>query len=964
MKRFVLIILIGFLVIPVFGQDKKTTGPVILPMMKDGTLSAFVRFGRPKITQGLVMRNPEKSKFKLETFKGFEGVVPAPESEDHSLYFQVSSDQIITATGTFYVTIQYYDQGQGSVDLEYMVHDGQKAQGLRTSRFYLGNSCAWQQHSFTLDKTVLYQLAPEKSDFRIHCPDVALRHVAISRTPLSSNEQLLSPSYQQPQITTPHEMETAVFPQKSEEKDFWKDSSLLEEKSRLYTTWGVSRIVETISLIEKKGYFDFTEYRKHHEILNRIRFSWIPRFKIGDVQYISTDELKKLQKAIGTERESEGSVISLWEKKLPDLYKRAFSEMSGFQLNAPPMVILSFAGDWGPLMLSSEKAGNSGWPDMWGGDPAALRIFQIYLQNRYGKIAALNQYWKTNFNGWKDILPSLTQNSAPLRKMDTVLWYQTALIQLANEVMASAKQSFPRSQLVIELTDDQINGSTDLNLFSQLAARYGASILLLSSDKNPTVALGWQLLADNCRRNHVPFGLRIQGGKEDLLGSFYALSSEGGTMLFFNEDTLAQEQAWPVYKECMQTFRISQPRKNIAVIYPRTSILENSDIEFKRILASYRERFAFDLIDERDLAQVNPQTYPLVICPWGHTWDLKSFPEFTRIARNGAALMVSTDAPWQTLDGNGMEINEQLFAVRMERKGNSLVMVPRNEQTTPYSPNESSKTKIPPSRRMIDLGATGDDMFLQGEWSPAQNKNTAKQLGFSFPSFRWVNEKGSINVPMKPNTRYQMDIQGYLPKGKQFSVFVNQKPFDRIQGKGEFVWHKQLPMATNSRNPELDIQFRGNTWKTGEILGTTQTVKVGMAVSKVAIYPIGEKPPIEDQKQVKESSPDFNRGDLRRSWLREIGKGMTLLAMPEYVSQMVFEELIDSVIEQPDILTPRFRISEPPDGEPNNTYVSPLFGGAVYMNFTRNPVVVQRRGVSPRQFIIPPGILHYVPNAN
>ena len=732
MKKTLLILLFGFLVIPAFGQNNKTSSPVVLPMMKDGSMAVYVHFGRPKITQGLVMRNPAKSGYKMEMFKGFDGVLPAPDSEDHSLYFQVASDQIVTQTGTFYVTIQYYDEGQGSVDLEYMAHDGQKTQGVRTSRFYLGNSKAWQEHSFTLDGTVLYQLLPEKADFRIHCPDVALRQVAVSRIPISQNQQLLGPSFQQPQIALPQGVDVAVFPIKTEEKDFWKEASLFQEKTRLYGAWGVSKIIETITLIDKKGYLDFSEYRKHHEILSRNRLSWIPRFKIGDVQSLPVDDVKKLQKAKGTERDSEGSVISLWDKKLPELYNHAFMEMAAAQLNNPPQVILSFAGDWGPLMLSSERSGNPGWPDMWGGDPLALRNFENYLQNRYGKTAVLNQYWKSSFNGFRDIRPVLPPSTSPIRRMDTILWYQLALDQLAGEIMASAKKAFPQSQLVIEITDDQVNGATDLNYFSQLAERVGASILLIASDKNPTSTLGWQLLSDACRRNRVPFGLRVQGGKENLLEAFYALASDGGKLLFFSEDTLAQEQAWPVYKQCLQDFRSISPRRNIAVIYPRTSVMEYSDLEFKRIVASLRERFAFDLIDERDVAMVSPQTYPLVISPWGHAWDIKTLQEFFRIARNGSALMVSTDAPWQTIDGKGMEINEQLFAVRMERQGNSFVMIPRNDQKTPY---EADKLKTPPNRRLMNLGTSKNDMYLQGEWSAPQTGTTAKQLGMNLPFF-------------------------------------------------------------------------------------------------------------------------------------------------------------------------------------------------------------------------------------
>jgi len=249
MKKLLCLIVLGVLASPSLGQQThQPTSRTVLPMLKDNSPAAYVRFGRPKITHGMAMRNPEGSTYQSDVLLGSGVVIPGNDSADQSLYFQVATDQIVLATGTFYVAVQFFDKGQGAIDLEYMQYDGEEQTGTATSRFYLGNSGTWQRHTFVMNNTILNNTFPGGTDFRIRCPGVGLRQVAISRVAFGDTQKTISPVFKQPALAIPTGLQTAVFPDLSTATSLWQDGALLDEKTKLYQAWGTTHIVDTVQL--------------------------------------------------------------------------------------------------------------------------------------------------------------------------------------------------------------------------------------------------------------------------------------------------------------------------------------------------------------------------------------------------------------------------------------------------------------------------------------------------------------------------------------------------------------------------------------------------------------------------------------------------------------------------------------------------------------------------------------------
>lgn len=253
MNKLIFLLTLFLASLPAGAQGNPSGKPTILPMMKDGGIAAYVRFQRPKITQGLILNNPEANSVDSKVVKGFEGAFPSSSSSDNMLYFQTATDLIVTQTGTFYVTIQYFDEGQGAIDLEHITAGQDGSMAIRSTRFFMGNSGSWQQHTFTLENALLNHSLPGGNDFRIRCPGVPLRQIAISRIPFSDPQQVISPVFKQPLVTPPSGMDVAIHPSEGERSRLWTEPQFLQEKSQLYHAWGTSQVIDTVAIQDKDG---------------------------------------------------------------------------------------------------------------------------------------------------------------------------------------------------------------------------------------------------------------------------------------------------------------------------------------------------------------------------------------------------------------------------------------------------------------------------------------------------------------------------------------------------------------------------------------------------------------------------------------------------------------------------------------------------------------------------------------
>lgn len=911
------------------AQGQPVSSSRTLPMLKDGAPLAYVVFSRPKQTRGLAMINPAGITYETEVAQGRLGVKPANDSAEKCLYFQTAVDQITLATGTFFVSVNYMDRGQGAIEIEYVYLDDNNQKQLRKDRMFLGGSNDWQIHTFTLAGAVLDQSLADQADFRLCCPGVLIHAVGISRFPIANPDFNVSPVYRQPTVRVPPGYSVGVIPEGISDEE-WRQPALFNKRSTLYQSWGVQYLVDTIdgdSIAITRGSLDFSVYAQRAELLQRYNIAWVPRFRIGDLGSIPAGFQHDVQKAVGAERPTGGPMISMWEPRLAALYGEQFRELNRSLLSRPvPQIVLSFAGDWGPFLFSADSNGRAGWPDFWAGDSLAIADFRNFLQSRYGNPGRIRSIWNEEVRSLNEVFPSIASGYSNRRMLDTFEWYRTSLLKQIRAVIEQARRYFTQSEIVIEIADDFRFGATDIRTIAALASELSASVVLVSKESAPTMSSNWLLLAGTCNLYRVKFGLRVveTNSQSGMISPIYSLASEGGTLLYVNENLFAVENAWEEYVKSISQLRNTQPNPQVAVVYPYTSATIFTSQQFDRIVYELRDYFGFDIIDERDLSRLNSQAYPLVIVPWGRIWSDEALRQFDRIARDGSALLVHSDGPWQNVDG-AMDINERLFAVKLEQRNGEWVLTPKRDQEI-YSGRDPYEQV---THKTLKLGESGDDAFLSGLWSPPQNKASASQYGFPFDSFRWLGERGGIVLPMKPGIDYTLEIEGFVPEGKYVQVFINKQRMGAIRGQGLTLWTMNLAGRNRHRSGNLEILLRGELWNTGNILGATQANRVSMAVHQISAKPVGSQ---NETDMTQPLTPQFQQKDLRGSMRRELGRGVTLIATPQQINEWMFRELVNAIVYQPTLIAPQYRFELPPDGEKNRIFVKPQRGVSVYLN--------------------------------
>ncbi len=930
--------------------------PNPMAMLKTGHPEAFVQFTQPKVAFGLGLALPPGYEAETRKEKGFIGVVPADGSPQPALYFKTDSEKIASATGTFFVSVHYYDEGQGALELEYIMGDGESAQ-RRRDRIFLGDSGYWQQHIFTISNANLNHPMEGEADFRLLCPDIPVRRVGLSKLPprqLIAQGKSVSRQFYQQQVNVPNTVWVGVKTDDAISRADWLDKSLVEEKAQLYQSWGAPNLIDAIDLSktpDDAARFDFSQYAQRLEQCETLRVNWVPRFKIGHLPHLPAGYAQSMQRAMATSRNGVGPMLSLWEPKFADLYARIFSDLKrSIKAARVPAIVLSFAGDWGPLLLSSERGSWSGWPDLWAGDPIARASFLEYVQSLYPSVKALNASWKTDFAHWNLVKPEWSEELEPRRNLETLTWYRRRMTTLAGSIMALANGMFPGATLIVEVGDDAVHSAIDFRDFSQLAAAQGATLLFVTGDELPAAQWQWRMFSTQNRSRNISFGLRFQGnaGGRNLLGGMYSLIADGGNTLIVTEDDLAQEGGWGFYAQAMETWRSGRPQPRIAVAAPRAAIANGQSLDFDRIIREMREDFAFDVIDEAELSRISSNQYPLIFVPWGEVWTNDGLAAMEQAARSGAALLAYAVSPWQALNGD-VSVNERMFAVKLERRGDEWVFTPRGSRVEPQNRNPYTVS----DRRIVNIGEQGDQQFISGKWGRPLSEGA---YGLELGSFRWMGERGQVLLPVLPRKNYTLHIEGFVPQGRTIKVFLNREFFGEIEGKGETRWSKDLSGDFKPTKPDVELMMRGQLWKTGEVLGATRSFRVSMALSKAALAPRGESIDAQPAQQDDPRSLGFGRESLRSSWMRELGQGTTIIAPAEYVTEWVFVNLVKTVVENPSLIDSRFRFSLPPDGQANRVFVSPHGGYSVYLNLSEEAKEV---GNDKRKLTIPPLSIYY-----
>lgn len=926
-----------------------------LPMLKNGGREVYAQFTRPKITVGLAMMLPPEANYREQVMQGFNSVTPDENAEDVSLYFKVAADLVVTATGTFYVAVEYLDQGRAAMELEYVRESGNEKIKQR-ERFFLGGSGNWRRHVFTLRDALLNGSFPANTDFRLINPNIYIRRISVSRVPPAGSLGPVGPVFQQPTLNLPAGFMAGVLVDDSIPDADWQDERRLESRAQLYRSWGAQFLIDTVQprkTYGQSGQWDASLYRARAERVNRVGLQWTPRLVVGSYEHLPVALAGEYQRAMTAQDRASGPMMSIWEPRMVQLYDGFLADLRR-RLGAftPQTTILSVAGDWGPLLLSHEMSGQSLQPDIWAGDPHAQRSFVEFIRQRHGSLNGVRSAWSENILSWDQVRPLSPSSGKPQKAADIDDWLRASLTDLTGRLTQSVKRHFPNSRLVLDIGDDFRYNAVDIPALARLASNNQASIVMVTQEPNPTDHYAWQSLATACREHGVPFGLRIHRGayRQDLLGVLFALVSENAAMIVIHEDDLSGENAWEQYAATMQGWRASAPVRQAAVIYPRYAAARAAPQEFARIVKETRDLFAFDVVDETSLERLTPAQYPLLIAPWGDVWSDGAHRALDRLVRGGAVLLVRSHGPWNDLQGRTNR-HDDLFNVDLRQEGEQWVARTRGPRDQPYQQQQTQ----PVERITLPIGSPAAGGYLYGQWSEPLDRRTAERHGLDYSSFRWLNERGGARFMMQPRRDYTLHIEGHLPEDQVIQVNLNGRPFGVIEGEGHVAWKADLIGQWRPRTPQLEIELRGRARSVGQAQGEAQ--QASMAVHRIGVTPRGET--LSETVDAGVSAINVGWANLPGAWVRDRGRGYTIFIPSAEMNEWAFAELASAIMSNPALIEPRLRFSTVVDGRRDGVFISPQRAATVYYNSGRQPAeIAPARGRGAAGIIPPRSILY------
>lgn len=924
----------------------------IPPMLTNGEPQAFVQFTQPKVTNGLALIEIPGGEYEEQMSLGKRGVLPAAGATTQSLGFQFAADEITQASGEFFVAVIYLDRGQGAIELDYVRSINQNTT-VQTDSFFLGNSGRWLRHIFNIRDAEFAQGLSGGADFRINAAGVPIHRVGVSLVSPGDVGGPTSLDYQQRRYSLPPDITAALVGRQGISAAQWEDEALWRSKAQLYGSWGVEHYIETVfaGRASDDGItFDSTEYADHASQVNNAGLTWSPRIKVGHIGHLSLEMSQSLQAAMNEDGSRNGPMLSLWDAEMPRLYERFLADLGRRVASQTPFVVLSFAGDWGPLFLSSESLNAQGSPGHWAGDPLARASFREFLRQRYGNLDALNRVWGTRTGSWNEIDTNLSGEVPPGKTLEFFDWYEASMTELIERLVTAARRSFPRARMVIEVSDETRFSACDPLAIADIAQEHSAAIVMISREAMPIENPQWNRLGFAAATRGVPVGLRRDptARNRNMNSLLFSLASQQGNVLLLQERDLSSGNAWDEYEAFWNQWRRPVPQTRVAVVYPRTHLNYESLLDYEGQLRTWRDRFAFDVVDEREINALSASQYPVLLIPVGHIWPEHVLESMLRYANQGGMIVAWTEEPWQSLSGD-LEINERLFAVRLRNEGADWVLEPRRELDERFTNTVSQN----PERTIVNVGSHGDSSFLYGRWGGAMSRDAAQSLGLPFSSFRWLGERGRVTMPSIPRRNYTLHVEGYLPTGYPLRVFVDKKLIGMIEGGGVFSYNVNLNNQWRPEGTNVEIQFRGNTWMTGEKLGMEQNYPVSVGISRVALTPMGE---LLDSNgfEANEVHAGFSidRDALRSLSIRETGRGVTVLATSEQMNPFTFQNVVMAILNAPEAIDPGVSFSLPYDEPDNNVFVTPMRSGTLMINTSASTVRLSS-GARTRTVTIP-----------
>ncbi len=465
-------------------------------------------------------------------------------------------------------------------------------------------------------------------------------------------------------------------------------NNVTEAQAVMFRSLGVTSVESYVTweTVERKGKgeWDWSEWDRQVEILQKYGLKWVPFLILGPA-YSTPDWFRASEDHVPCrclEHGEDSKIESLWNPYLKPYIRRfleAFAERYG-DTGVIESVLLGIQGDFGEAIYSVT---GGGWTfnvpgeyhnhmGFWCGDDYARADFRKYAEKKYKTIGALNKAWRASygsfeeadypFNGEAEIKAyreGLFEKPETRRHyLDFVEWYRGSMTDLSEWWIANTREVFGKKTDIYLCTGGDSAAELGGHFADQcrVAARHGAGVRITneaSDYRDNLVVTRW--VASSAKFYGALFGFE-PAGSEDFYGipaRIYNATASGANQLHdYNTNVTGSEKTVEQQKKHFKYLFHTKPVVPIALWYPDAQMVMKWG-DFLRKAGELRDYFDFDFVDDTMILRGALARNKILVVTYGYIMETAVAEKLAEWAKQGGRIIVLDVDRFQSVEGTG-----------------------------------------------------------------------------------------------------------------------------------------------------------------------------------------------------------------------------------------------------------------------------------------------------------------------
>ncbi len=605
-------------------------------------------------------------------------------------------------------------------------------------------------------------------------------------------------------------------------------------------------------------------------------------------------------------------------------------------------ILLGVSGTYGESIYAAGPEG--GWTaseagedyhnhgGFWAAEPEAIASFQAWLEAKYDEVDSLNQAWGKGYTDFGQVKTFIPGADMPRRMaFDMASWYTQAMTDWSAVWTDSASKHFPGTPVYLCTGGHGIAMlGADFAAQAQMLSRFPSTGIRITNEASNYLSNFdmTRMVASACRFYDIGFGFEPAGycDHNGIVGRLFNDISSGANQF---HDYHGNPFSNSAYAQNLHRFSgllgKREPLIDVAVFQPKPAVYldEKEMSRFYGAAAALRQLVDVDFVDSTLVADGALEQYKLIVLPntrFEEETTLQALLDW--VEAGGVAVVARNEAPWlETIEGS--------TALREELLGD-LASLPDTSLVVPETPDLGNR------RAILEVGASGDDLWLSGDWFSAESGS--EELPANRRSWRWMSHTARVILPVwfeGPATLY---VGGNLFGENPISsgrLLLDGKELGPLLGPQDGDYLFEIPAADLAGKRRVTLEFDMKPLR-GFDIGISDSRELGFLLNYIDFGPTRANRMVPAKLAELGLKATVAEADLLRC-SRSLGEGKIFLMPTSQASATEFASFTWEVIRQASALGLGEEFIPLLDGKFDGVYCTLTTNSLLWFNDTDDP---------------------------